>query len=277
MRIHLYTSALLEKDDYKSKFINILQHYLSLSPDVVLTAENPDIVHVFDGKDKRNITYSAKLYSMEIPVLLSPLNSFLPWKNHRKKAKKGVLKPKKYPIVKFVTAFHASGQLESNQLATLADGKNTRLIENSVITNSITDELMAQQFVEYYKEILVIHDQFIKEKINQKVSKLITSDVDVNGSMKKLCSMILYIEYLYRRHNIPFSILQELSTIMFEAEYNEDKFAEYLETLKITNFVASLESVLFSRSLLTEGFMPIAFKEGKLADKIENLITNYSK
>ena len=277
MRIHLYTSALLEKDDYKSKFINILQHYLSLSPDVVLTAENPDIVHVFDGKDKRNITYSAKLYNMEIPVLLSSLNSFLPWNNHRKKAKKGVLKPKKYPIVKFVTAFHASGQLEYNQLTTLADGKNTRLIENSVITNSITDELMAQQFVEYYKEILVIHDQFIKEKINQKVSKLITSDVDVNGSMKKLCSMILYIEYLYRRHNIPFSILQELSTIMFEAEYNEDKFAEYLEILKITNFVASLESVLFSRSLLTEGFMPIAFKEGKLADKIENLITNYSK
>ena len=277
MRIHLYASALLEKDDYKSKFINILQHYLSLSPDVVLTAENPDIVHVFDGKDKRNITYSAKLYNMEIPVLLSSLNSFLPWNNHRKKAKKGVLKPKKYPIVKFVTAFHASGQLEYNQLTTLADGKNTRLIENSVITNSITDELMAQQFVEYYKEILVIHDQFIKEKINQKVSKLITSDVDVNGSMKKLCSMILYIEYLYRRHNIPFSILQELSTIMFEAEYNEDKFAEYLEILKITNFVASLESVLFSRSLLTEGFMPIAFKEGKLADKIENLITNYSK
>ena len=251
MRIHLYSSALLEKDDYKSKFINILQHYLSLSPDVVLTAENPDIVHVFDGKDKRNITYSAKLYNMEIPVLLSPLNSF--------------------------TAFHASGQLEYNQLTTLAVGKNTRLIENSVITNSITDELMAQQFVEYYKEILVIHYQFIKEKINQKVSKLITSDVDVNGSMKKLCSMFLYIEYLYRRHNIPFSILQELSTTMFEAEYNEDKFAEYLETLKITNFVASLESVLFSRSLLTEGFMPIAFKEGKLADKIENLITNYSK
>ena len=214
---------------------------------------------------------------MEIPVLLSPLNSFLPWKSHRKKAKKGTLKPKKYPIVKFVTAFHASGQLEYNQLATLADGKNTRLIENSVITNSITDELMAQHFVEYYKEILVIHDQFIKEKINQKVSKLITSDVDVNGNMKKLCSMFLYIEYLYRRHNIPFSILQELSTTMFEAEYNEDKFAEYLETLKITNFVASLESVLFSRSLLTEGFMPIAFKEGKLADKIENLITNYSK
>lgn len=277
MRIHLYTSALLEKDDYKSKFINILQHYLSLSPDVVLTAENPDIVHVFDGKDKRNISYSAKLYNMEIPVLLSPLNSFLPWNNHRKKAKKGVLKPKKYPIVKFVTAFHASGQLEYNQLATLADGKNTRLIENSVITNSITDELMAQQFVEYYKEILVIHDQFIKEKINQKVSKLITSDVDVTGSMKKLCSMFLYIEYLYRRHNIPFSILQELSTTMFESEYNEDKFAEYLETLKIANFVASLESVLFSRSLLTEGFMPIAVKEGKLADKIENLITNYSK
>lgn len=277
MRIHLYTSALLEKDDYKSKFINILQHYLSLSPDVVLTAENPDIVHVFDGKDKRNITYSAKLYNMEIPVLLSPLNSFLPWNNHRTKAKKGVLKPKKYPIVKFVTAFHASGQLEYNQLTTLADGKNTRLIENSVITNSITDELMAQQFVEYYKEILVIHDQFIKEKINQKVSKLITSDVDANGSMKKLCSMFLYIEYLYRRHNIPFSILQELSTTMFEAEYNEDKFAEYLETLKITNFVASLEAVLFSRFLLTEGFMPIAFKEGKLADKIENLITNYSK
>ena len=277
MRIHLYTSALLEKDDYKSKFINILQHYLSLSPDVVLTAENPDIVHVFDGKDKRNITYSAKLYNMEIPVLLSPLTSFLPWNNHRRKAEKGVLKPKKYPIVKFVTAFHASGQLEYNQLTTLAVGKNTRLIENSVITNSITDELMAQQFVEYYKEILVIHDQFIKEKINQKVSKLITSDVDVNGSMKKLCSMFLYIEYLYRRHNIPFSILQELSTIMFEAEYNEDKFAEYLETLKITHFVASLESVLFSRSLLTEGFMPIAFKEGKLADKIENLITNYSK
>ncbi|WP_315558449.1 hypothetical protein [Hoylesella nanceiensis] len=277
MRIHLYASALLEKDDYKSKFINILQHYLSLSPDVVLTAENPDIVHVFDGKDKRNITYSVKLYNMEIPVLLSSLNSFLPWNNHRKKAKKGVLKPKKYPIVKFVTAFHASGQLEYNQLTTLAVGKNTRLIENSVITNSITDELMAQQFVEYYKEILVIHDQFIKEKINQKVSKLITSDVDVNGSMKKLCSMFLYIEYLYRRHNIPFSILQELSTTMFEAEYNEDKFAEYLETLKITNFVSSLESVLFSRSLLTEGFMPIAFKEGKLADKIENLITNYSK
>ena len=124
---------------------------------------------------------------------------------------------------------------------------------------------------------MVIHDQFIKEKINQKVSKLITSDVDINGNMKKLCSMFLYIEYLYRRHNIPFSILQELSTIMFEAEYTEDKFAEYLETLKITNFVASLESVLFSRSLLTEGFMPIAFKEGKLADKIENLITNYSK
>lgn len=277
MRIHLYTSAFLEKDDYKSKFINILQHYLSLSPDVVLTAENPDIVHVFDGKDKRNITYSAKLYNMEIPVLLSPLNSFLPWNNHCQKAKKGTLKSKKYPIVKFVTAFHASGQLEYNQLATLTDSKDTRLIENSVITNSITDELMAQLFVEYYKEILLIHEQFIKEKINNKVDKLITSDVDVNGNMKTLCSMFLYIEYLYRRHNIPFSILQELSTTMFEAEYNEDKFAEYLEKLKITNFVEALESVLFSRSLLTEGFMPIVFKEGKLADKIENLITNYSK
>ena len=150
MRIHLYTSALLEKDDYKSKFINILQHYLSLSPDVVLTAENPDIVHVFDGKDKRNITYSAKLYNMEIPVFIIAFKFlFCHGITIVKKAKKGVLKPKKYPIVKFVTAFHASGQLEYNQLATLSDGKNTRLIENSVITNRITDELMAQQFVEY--------------------------------------------------------------------------------------------------------------------------------
>ena len=277
MRIHLYTSALLEKDDYKSKLIKILQHYLSLSPDVVLIAENPDIVHFFDAKDKHNIAYATKLYNMEIPILVSPLNSFFSWNSHHQRAKEETLKPKKYPIVNFVTAFHASGQLEYNQLKTLKTNKNIRLIENSVITNSITDELMAHQFVDYYKEILLLHDKIVKEKINQKVSKFIASDVDVNGNMKNLCSMFLYIEYLYHRHNIPFNILQELSTAMFEAEYNEDKFAEYLETLKITNFVEALESVLFSRSLLTEGFMPIAFKEGKLADKIENLITNYSK
>ena len=100
---------------------------------------------------------------MEIPILVSPLNSFFSWNSHHQRAKKETLNPKKYPIVNFVTAFHASGQLEYNQLKTLKTNKNIRLIENSVITNSITDELMAHQFVDYYKEILLLHVKIVKE------------------------------------------------------------------------------------------------------------------
>lgn len=87
------------------------------------------------------------------------------------------------------------------------------------------------------------------------------TETDMQGAM-----MLLNIDYEIRHHTLIRRHLNELYRFLRFQSYNEDKLVRMLNTLKLTDFTASLLQILHESLGLEEGFMPL--------DPVENSRTN---
>lgn len=87
------------------------------------------------------------------------------------------------------------------------------------------------------------------------------SETDMQGAM-----MLLNIDYEIRHRTLIRRHLNELYRFLRFQSYNEDKLVRMLNTLKLTDFTASLLQILSETLGLEEGFMPL--------DPAENQRTN---
>lgn len=68
--------------------------------------------------------------------------------------------------------------------------------------------------------------------------------------------------------NIPQKYLDDLHTLLYADDYNEDAICQELAQLKLSSYAASVFQAMTEKTGITEGFMPLPAKKGSKSREI---------
>ncbi|WP_315340931.1 hypothetical protein [Hoylesella oralis] len=143
------------------------------------------------------------------------------------------------------------------------------LIKNPVITNDISAADASQQIYDLYTDTIQEHDRLIRQQIDQRMKEISGAETNII----RICTLLLYAEYQFRRGEILQETLAEIAGLMTSLPYNESRMVEVLQELGIKEFTARIENIAEEYSLLTEGFMPINKLNDKTTKQIRSRIS----
>lgn len=261
MRIRVVTASDPANDGIARKTSDQLAKEIEHSPTAVLTAENPDVIHIIGAWDTPSTSIAKEATRKSIAVVHTPLGSLSPW------YKPATIHMK---LSAGLQAVVASGMMEQ-ELLDDATGGNLRLILNCVTTNTTTPSEMASAYLSVYEEATASTTGSIWKAIDSKMSLIGETD----ESIIAICRELLYAQYLHKRNNIPRRFIDSLSELMTKSDYDEDHMADLLKLLSLYDFTQRLEYAMQEKSTLTEGFMPIPPLDDKGAKDMVNYITDY--
>lgn len=273
MRIQLYISEKAKENEINKQLVSSLEKLYQEQPDIIMTDENPDIVHIFGAWNLETTKFASQLYKKTIPYVYSPLGGLLPWNMKRNSMKENqlLLYSAQKKMTTQASMVHVCGELEKKTIEESKWNENLTLIKNFVITNDITLEIMAKELLKLYGEIIASYDFKVHEEIQNKVNNLEEEDENI----RLIFGKILAAQHQVNRGYIKQETLDDLSHVMIAADYDEDAMANLLRKYRIDLFAARLEQVLLEESTLTEGFTTIPPIQDKETENIRQSITHY--
>lgn len=261
MRLKIVNTPDIDNNGISQKTKDMLVAAFAQDDSIVLTDENPDVLHVIGAWNASSAKTAADAVKRFVALVHTPLGSLSPW--YRPTASYMKLSSR-------ATATVASGRME-HELLSGQEMCNLCLVLNAVTTATTTPAEMASGYRETYREATEKNDVTLWNEVNRRIGLLKEKDT----AIQEICKNILYAQYLYRRRNIPHKFLDKLSTLMTDSNYNEDTMTEVLRLIKLDVFAQHLEYVMMEKSGLTEGFMPIIYKKDKVSEKMLDLVTEY--
>lgn len=271
MRVQLFMSEKTRDIEVNKELLAAITRQCQKHPDIILTDENPDIVHLFGAWEKSISSLANRLYKKTIPYVYSPLGGLLPWHTKRQ-AFKGKMAAQKR-IASRASTIHACSPVERDFLLQGGWNKEVVVIKNSVITNDIQEETMVSNLVKLYNEIIASYHFKTHEDIQNKVLSLEEEDENIRYVFGK----ILLAHHEMHRGNMSQESLDDLAQAMTVVEYDEDKMANLLHQHKLDQFLGRLEQVMMEISTLTEGFTTLPPIQDKLTEQMKESITHYQQ
>ena len=273
MRIQIYASNKTRSEEINGTLISALERLYQNHSDIILTDENPDIVHVFGAWELDTCKYVSQLYKKTIPYVYSPLGGLLPWKLKRNSMENQqlVLYSAQKKMTMRASMIHVCGLLEKESIEKSKWNEAITFIKNPIITNSISEETMAEELLKIYGEIIASYDFKVHEDIQNKVNNLEEEDENI----RLIFGKILAAQHQVNRGYIKQETLDDLSHVMIAADYDEDAMANLLQKHHLDLFAARLEQVLLDESTLTEGFTTLPPIQDKETESIRKSITHY--
>ena len=275
MRIQIYASDKTRNDETSGPLISSLEHAYRDQSGVILTDENPDIVHIFGAWEHDTAKYAALLHKKTIPYVYSPLGGLMPWKLKRTSLEESqlVLYDSQKRMTMQASMIHVCGQLERQSVENTTWNKNIILLKNPVVTNDISVETMTEEMLKTYGEIIASYHFKVHEEIQNKVSNLEEEDENI----RLIFGKILAAQHQFHRGYIMQETLADLSHVMTAADYDEDAMENLLRKHRLDGFAARLEQVLLDNSTLTEGFTTLPPIQDKGTEQIKESITHYQQ
>jgi len=270
MKIQLHVAKSLKRSDDQDEatkesiicqeLVGMLRSQLEARGTVTITDNHPDLIHLFGYDDAGTLSLMKRARQLLIPCIITPLSTLQPWADHHHALpfSHKDLKGTKHLTSSLLVI--ASSQIEEENLLEKYSDISVKLLENPVVTASISSESYASQMLNCYAEIIALHDQNIHQQIQQKIAALGEPD----SAICEILRQTEYIAYQHHRGLIGEPQLAELSKALTTLNYDESLMAERLEQLGRTSFFAQLETLMQNKSLLTEGFMPIPAQENKM-------------
>lgn len=83
-----------------------------------------------------------------------------------------------------------------------------------------------------------------------------------------IITQIMQIRSRMPHKNIPQKYLDDLHTLLYADNYDEDAINKELANLKLSSYAASVFQAMKEKTGLTEGFMPLPAKKGWKSKKI---------
>ncbi len=83
-----------------------------------------------------------------------------------------------------------------------------------------------------------------------------------------IIAQIMQIQSRMPHKNIPQKYLDDLNTLLYADDYDEDAICQELAKLKLSNYAASVFQAMTDKTGLTEGFMPLPAKQGRESKEI---------
>ncbi len=252
MKVYLYIKQKKRKVAMYKAYFEALSQSLDVSP----TLEDADIVLLFGAWSTEEARVARRAARMGIPYVLCPLGDVSPRNNANP-----------YMVRNLQTACFqkamccradlqvATTPMEYAYLQKLGWNKSLLLIRYFSYSKLTTPETMVGEWKEVCSAVL---NAFEERKTKAIAAK--TEDAIV--------AQILQIESRMPHKNIPQHYLDDLHTLLYADNYDEDAVCHELARLKLAAYAASVFEVMSVKTGLTEGFMPLPAHEGRKSREI---------
>lgn len=231
----------------------------------LLAPKTPDVVHVFGAYDARTARLVGNYAKRGTPVVFTAIGGLPSIATlsaaRRSKAKK---------IARQATAVHVCGSMEQTLINELAPDTVTCVVANPSLSHIITESDATKAVTQLYERTVKRHN----ERVEKEIKERLTAANVVDASVAHVCRNIILVYRHLKRGYIDLRTLKNLVTLMTETAYDEEILADTLRRTHLLSFARSLMAALEQEAGLTEGFMPIQPKNGKLARRIARAIVN---
>lgn len=270
MRIRLIIPQSTHRDYINRGLYYILHSRLSNFDGAEIVDASPEIVHIFGTWSNASAKETEKYRKQHLPVVFTSIKGMIGLKLSDGTTTDNIaLKLAIKRIARCGAVIHVCGQQENASIKEIAKYAETRVIANPSFTATTDTQSIVSNFFDLYTYAYKTNDNEIREHIKKQVNKI----SGIKYSTANFCERIMYIRHRYLMGNIPQFYIDETSETMLNSDYEEKEIEQTLEALKVANFAAYTMTLLEHKAKLTEGFMPIRQKEGKIVEKMENIIT----
>lgn len=252
MKVYLFISK-------KKKLFKMYQGYidtLSQQFDIVQQMSDADIVMILGAWTIKGAQIAKQSCKMGIPYIVCPLGdvSERNCKNpYLKRNLQTLLYQKK--MYKKANLLIATTPMEKTYLEKLGWNKNISLIRYYGYSHLTTESAMIDDWKETDASTLSLFEKNKAEAIAAKTKDAIVAQ-------------IMQIESRMPHKNIPQKYLDDLHTLLYADNYNEDAICAELSKLQLTEYAASVFQAMTEKTGLTEGFMPLPAKKNSKSKEI---------
>lgn len=252
MKAYLFISS--EKKQYA-----VFQAYLAALGkmcDITSALPEADIVLIIGAWSTKGALLARQSRKMGIPYIVCPLGD-LSARNKKSPFLKRAIQVAAYQkrMCRNADLVIATTPMERDYLTRLGWSKGVILLRYFNYTHAITDGEMVATMREMGATTLTLFEQRKAEMIASK-----TQDA--------IITQIMQIQSRMPHKNIPRKYLDDLHTLLYADNYDEDVLNAELSALKLTSFAASVFQAMSEETGLTEGFMPLPAKKGSKSKQI---------
>lgn len=279
MRIKFIVPHKASDTALNQELYHFLSSHITNYGDIQVVDDKEDIVHVF-GEWTHTWTHKVKnIRKREVPVVFTAMSGQASlYGDNGTITKHRALKKAIKQIANQGATIHVSGRSEMQALQSIISEGVMKTIHNPQYTRTTSHDEVAKAFVSLYEQAIIDNDQTIYNNthnmVSQKLDKSLCTTPTEYDNIVNIATRILYVKHLLNKRAIPQSYLDQTSRDMIDSDYNEQLMQQLFKDLQKDKFVAYVMALLESNSTLTEGFMPISPKNGKMVDNMQKCIYN---
>ncbi len=252
MKVYLFIKQKKRSIALYKAYFEAMSKHMSVSP----TLEDADIVLLFGAWSAEGARVARKAVKMGIPYVVCPLGDISPRNNanpYMKRHMQTACFQKK--MCWKANLLVATTPMEYAWLQKLGWNKSLVLIRYFSYSKLTALETMVGEWKDVCSAVI---NAFEERKTKMIAGK--TKDAIV--------AQILQIQSRMPHKNIPQQYLDNLHTLLYADNYDEDALCHELARLKLTAYAASVFEVMSVKTGLTEGFMPLPAHEGRKSREI---------
>lgn len=252
MKVYLYIAKQKKTLKMYLPYIEALGKKL----DITHNLADADIVMILGAWTMQGAQLAGKSRKMGIPYMVCPLGD-ISERNQKNPHLKRSLQSLVYQKTMYQKAdlVIATTPMEKNYLAQLGWNKNIALIRYFGYSHLTSESAMLDNWADTNTSTLSGFEQHKAEMIAAQ-----TED--------PIIAQILQIKSRMPHQNIPQNYLDDLHTLLYADNYDEDAINEKLKTLKLSSYAAAVFQVMTEKTGLTEGFMPLPAKKSRKSKEI---------
>lgn len=258
MKAYLHISKAKASVGIYKKYMLALRNDIDIAADM----KDADVIIILGCWNYKASRIVRQAHRMDIPYILIPLGDISRWNMKQPFWKRKIQKLfYQRHIVRKASLITAQTPLEQGFLERRKWRKTTPviLIRNWIFSSLATETSTVSETRDVLQHVFDEFEAAKAEKIGSKTDDLI-------------CRQLLQIKSRMPHQNIPISYLQQLNTLLYADNYDEDKLDEEMVRLKIDRFARSVFQVMTEKTGLTEGFMPLPALDNRKAKLIASYI-----
>ncbi len=248
---------------HKSQFPMYKAYFEAMRQELDVTdiLKDADVAFIMGAWTMEGARLAKQCFKMGIPYIVCPMGD-ISERNRKNPYLKRTIQSAVYQkgMYKKASLVVATTPLEQSYLTRLGWNKHIVLLRYFHYSHLITENEMKEWQQKMGATTLSCFEQQKAEAIAVRTKEAIIAQ-------------ILQIQSRMPHKNIPQKYLDDLHTLLYADNYDEDAICAELKSLKLSSYSASVFQAMTEKTGLTEGFMPLPAKKGRKSKQILKYIS----
>ena len=252
MKVYLFISKKKQQFSMYQAYFEALKQKL----DIATTLVDADIVLLMGAWTMKGAQLAKHSRKMGIPYIVCPLGD-ISERNLKNPHLKRVLQAFSYQkkMYKKADLVIATTPMEKDYIEKLRWNKHIVLLRYFNYSHLTTESAMMEDLQDMFQSSF---DEFERRK----------AEAIAQQTKDAIVAQIMQIQSRMSHKNIPQKYLDDLHTLLYADNYDEDAINEELYALKLNNYAAAVYQAMSEKTGLTEGFMTLPAQKGRKSKEI---------